>query len=241
MDATDLLKACAAGDVEKARAGLDAGLDVNLRSAKGMTPLMAAVWTGDHDEVVRLLLERGADLAAVQPSSGWSALTFAAVNGRSRSLALLSADPRARRLAKSDWKALHYAVQYRSPDGVRALLALGAAPDALDDGGRTALHRAVGKSDASMVALLLDGGARPDVADPAGETPLHVAATRAHAGNVEALVRAGADRDARTKSGETAVDVARRCRRPQVLAILESVAGESRGSARPRRAPRRRG
>jgi ankyrin repeat protein len=220
MDVTDLLKACAAGDLPRVRAGVAAGLDVNCSSAKGLTPLMAAVWTGDRDDVVRFLLERGADVAAAQPSNGWTALTYATVNGRTRSTALLSETPSARTLARSDWKALHYAVQYRSPDGVRALLALGAPVDATDDTGRTALHRAVGKSDAAMVDLLLAGGAAVAVADPEGWTPLHVAATRAHVGNVEALLRAGADPHARTKSGESAADVARRSRKAKVLAAL---------------------
>lgn len=220
MDVSDFLKACAAGDLAKVRAGLDGGVDVNCRSAKGLTPLMAAVWTADRDEVVRLLLERGADVAAEQPSNAWTALTYAAVNARTKSLAILAALPSARKLAQSDWKALHYAVQYRSPEGVRVLLSLGAPPDAVDDEGRTALHRAVGKSDAAMADLLLAGGARPGVADAEGQTALHVAATRAHVGNVEALLRAGADRKARTKTGETAADVARRCKKAKVLAAL---------------------
>ncbi|MCE9634973.1 MAG: ankyrin repeat domain-containing protein [Planctomycetes bacterium] len=221
MNLTDLLKACASGDLSTVRAGIDGGLDVNAASAKGLTPLMAAVWTGDHADVVGFLLERNANLAAAQPSNGWTALTYAAVNGRTRSLALLTAMPLAPALARADWKALHYAVQYRSPDGVRALLALGAPPDATDDDGRTALHRAAGKSDAPMVDLLLSGGARPGVADPEGATPLHVAATRAHVGNVEALLRAGADCEARTKAGETPADIARRSRKAKVLAALE--------------------
>jgi ankyrin repeat protein len=220
VDVSDLLRACAAGDLAKVKAGLDAGLSVDCRSAKGLTPLMAAVWTADRDEVVAHLLGRGADVAAAQPSNGWTALTYAAVNGRTNSMSHLASTPVAKRLAKGDWKALHYAVQYRSEDGVRALLSLGANVDALDDDGRTALHRAVAKSDAAMVDLLLAAGAKPGFADAEGRTPLHLAATRAHVGNVEALLRAGADRAARTESGETPADVARRCRKTKVLAAL---------------------
>ncbi|HEY7132208.1 MAG TPA: ankyrin repeat domain-containing protein, partial [Candidatus Limnocylindrales bacterium] len=64
-----------------ARALLDAGADVNARSANGFSvlPLHSAV-AGGHDEVVAALLEAGADVDARQ-SGGFTPLQGAAQNG----------------------------------------------------------------------------------------------------------------------------------------------------------------
>jgi hypothetical protein len=54
---------------------LDAGADVNGRSADGSTPLMMAAGYG-YTDIVNLLLDRGAD-AHAQLGDGMNALTFA--------------------------------------------------------------------------------------------------------------------------------------------------------------------
>lgn len=54
---------------------LDAGADVNGRSADGSTPLMMAAGYG-YTDIVNLLLDRGAD-AHAQMNDGSNALTFA--------------------------------------------------------------------------------------------------------------------------------------------------------------------
>lgn len=64
-----------AGSVEVARALLDAGAEVNVQDAGGVTPLMRAARRG-KPELVELLLESGA-LAAAQSASGHFATDFA--------------------------------------------------------------------------------------------------------------------------------------------------------------------
>jgi ankyrin repeat protein len=66
------------GEVELARSLLQAGANPNLRE-KDQPALLEAVTLRDP-EVVRLLLERGADLKSVD-SSGTTALMVAAFNG----------------------------------------------------------------------------------------------------------------------------------------------------------------
>ncbi len=210
-------KACLAGDVDGVRRGLDAGCDAAAANAKGMTPLMLAVWQGDHADVVDVLVGAGADVASAQPSSGWTAFTFAAVNGRAAALPRLlahGADPR------GDWKALHFAVQYRSAATVPLVLAAGVPVDARDDDGRTALHRAARNSDAGLVALLLEAGADANARDAAGRTPLHEACAKANVANVHALRAAGAGVDAADGAGVTPRDVARKAGRAKILAAL---------------------
>jgi len=217
IDPTAFRRACFDGDVGAVGAGLAAGCDAAAANAKGMTPLMLAVWHGDHVDVVRALLAAGAPTGAAQPSSGWTAATFAAVNGRVASLHFLlsrGADVR------GDWKALHFAVQYRSPDTVPLLLAAGTPIDIRDDEGLTALHRAARSSDAGMVALLLGEGADPNAADAAGRTPLHVACTRASVPNVQALLAAGADADRADAGGATPRSVAADAGRTKIVTAL---------------------
>lgn len=217
MDDAAFRKACFEGDLAAVQAGLDAGCDPSEASAKGMTPLMLAVWHADPDDVVAALLDAGADPAARQPSSDWTATTFAAVNGRTRSLALLL--ERGGSVA-DDWKALHFAVQYRSADTIPMVLDAGVHVNCRDEEGRTALMRAARSSNAAFVTLLLERGADASAADAEGWTALHFAATKANVSNVRALVAAGADPAAPAADGRTPRDLATEHGRPKIVAAL---------------------
>ena len=221
MDEAAYLKAALQGDREAVQAYLDAGGDVNARSAKGMTALMCAAWQEDHADVARLLLDRGADLGIRQASSGWTALTFAAVNGKERCLALFF--ERRAKLDESaeDWKALMFAVQYRSRATARMLLAHGANPNVVDTDGRTPLMRAARNSDAELVSALLAAGADAQLVDAEGQTALHHACAKANVANVRALRAAGAEPTARDGEGRTPRDVATASGKTKIVAALD--------------------
>lgn len=216
-DAAAFRKACVAGEAAAVRRGLDAGCDPSAANAKGMTPLMLAVWQHDAVDVVEMLLDAGADTSPRQESSNWSAATFAAVNGKLESLRLLLARGAS---VDGDWKALHFAVQYRSRETVPVLLDAGLDIDARDDEARTALMRAARNSDAALVALLLERGAQAAAQDSDGWTALHFAATKANASNVVALRAAGADANAAARDGATPRDVAADAGRAKISAAL---------------------
>jgi uncharacterized protein len=88
------------GDAAAAsRVLIDAGADVNARSANSLSvlPIHSAV-AGNHDDVVAALIVAGADVNATQPH-GWTPLLGAAKNGSLPSVERLlaaGADPRAR-------------------------------------------------------------------------------------------------------------------------------------------------
>lgn len=82
-----LFRAIANRRIRIARSIIDAGTNVNVRSRSGYTPLMIAASHG-HDEIVRMLLQKGADLTAVD-TQGRNALQIAREANRLGSVAML--------------------------------------------------------------------------------------------------------------------------------------------------------
>lgn len=76
---TSLMFAAEAGHAECVKLLLDAGVDIERRTATGCTALMYAAMDG-RAECIRLLLDAGADKAAVN-QMGQSAFVFAAMEG----------------------------------------------------------------------------------------------------------------------------------------------------------------
>ena len=112
------------------------------------------------------------------------------------------------------------AVKAGDADRVRALLGIGADPDAADTAGATALLWAAHGDALELVELLLDAGAVPDNANRYGATPLLVAATAGHTATIERLLDAGADPDLAMPEGETALMRAARAGRPDAVEAL---------------------
>ena len=89
-----LMAASFNGHIETMKALIDAGADVNQTGHEGATPLIAAC--GPFPEAVRLLLENGAEVNAVDSNEHFSALMYAAVGGLSPIVDILleaGADP----------------------------------------------------------------------------------------------------------------------------------------------------
>lgn len=95
----------------------------------------------------------------------------------------LGADPNAKRNSQS---ALMEAASWGYPDIVEALLARGAAIDAVDDAHRQALHYAArnGEEDGGVVRVLLEHGANPVGSADGGVTPLMRSASGMSGGTV---------------------------------------------------------
>jgi ankyrin repeat protein len=88
-DVTPLLAAAAGAPVDLIAALLDAGANLSAKDGRGMTPLMLAVATNyQNPAVIRLLLERGADVK-VQSKSGETAADWARKLGLPAALSLL--------------------------------------------------------------------------------------------------------------------------------------------------------
>jgi ankyrin repeat protein len=124
-------------DFRIAQLMLDAGTDVNLAAVNGITPLMAAAYSG-RTEIVAQLLAKGADVNAVDRLMK-NAMTYAAGEGRTEVVKLFIAkgvNPNT--LYEHELTALMWAAGGGHAETVRALLDAGANTGLKDDRGKTA-------------------------------------------------------------------------------------------------------
>jgi ankyrin len=174
---TPLLYAVREGSLEMARILLDAGAEIDRRSANGTSPLVVAI-TNNHIELAVFLVEKGANIDAADPFYGRTPL-FAAVERRNPDYTRDSAPPVA---------------DARDPmDLIELLLARGANPDLRANttpfrgffqvsanwasfDGQTPFLRAALNGDVTLMRLLLAHGADPNLGTFDGATPLMAAA-----------------------------------------------------------------
>lgn len=196
---TPLHHAARSGHPGVAVALLEAGADPNAWATGfnidwgwGWTPLHLAARSNPDPDVVKALLEAGADLDARSAESYREGLT-----------------------------PLHYAGWNPKPGVAAALLDAGADVNALSRGGRTPLHDAAGNaSNPAVIELLIAAGAEVNARDNNGDTPLHSAAWyNPHPHIVTALIAGGADVDARDPQGYAPSGRRANSRTPLFMAI----------------------
>ncbi|XP_049796017.1 GA-binding protein subunit beta-2-like [Schistocerca nitens] len=128
-------------------------------------------------EQLRELLAAGADVAARDEWTSWTALHLAAGRGHVAAASCLvgaGAEVDARTSLYQS-TPLHWAAQNGHAGVVRLLVGASADPNARDFLGRTPLHRAAVGGDAEAAAELLLAGADRGARDGGGSTPLDVA------------------------------------------------------------------
>ena len=200
-----------AGDLDGIRRLLDADPKaalghVQARDPAGMTALHRAVW-GGHPDIVRLLLERGAEVNA-KDGGGQTPISLAARWGRSDVMNLLLEHGADASITDDAGRTLlHYAAEYGHIEVMRALLDHGFDVDVEASIG-TPLHSAAFRREVQAAAFLLDRGANPNRRGFLGWTPLHVASGQAprQVGNLEfvtLLLNRGANVAARSEDGIT--------------------------------------
>lgn len=232
-------------DLAKVKVLVEQGADVNA-SAQRTTPLLIAAGIASAEPVVRYLLEKGADLKAVN-ELGFNAVGAAAANGAAGNLKVVldagasgvdrvkerhipnrpgtifdeAATERIRKRTEGI-TPLMTAARAGSEPCVRLLLEHGADAAARTDAGLTALHHAAFKGALPMVKLLLGSGAPPNAADDRGFTPLMMAANSRSKDPevVRLLLEGGADTQPKDSLGRTAADWAQIGGRQEIIRML---------------------
>jgi hypothetical protein len=141
-------------------------------------------------EVLRLLLEAGADPNLPGGSFGQTPLIAAVLRDRIEAAELLleaGADPDAR--TRSGAVALHFA---KDVETARLLLEAGADPGLADSRGATPLMGAILLGDVGLIELLLEHGADPNATDQDGRSALLYAKVMHFSEIEERLLAAGA-------------------------------------------------
>jgi ankyrin repeat protein len=219
----DLFQAITNKDVNAVRAALDRGASVNALARNivnigNISPLSHAV-SHDAPEIVKLLLDRGADVNFKFPLGGGSCLSTAALHGNAAIVQLLL-DHGAAIDVKEDimgFTPLMEASSSGHDDVVKLLLDHGAQVELTGEHGETALRVA---ATAASAQLLLDHGAYVNSQDDQGVTALeHIAGT-----NATEILRLLLDRKAEVnhadKNGWTALFYSTRSGTPENAKLL---------------------
>lgn len=227
---TALIYAARTGDIETAKALLDAGADINQTSGYGWSPLLAATQNRNYKMGV-YLLSRGADVNLAN-KGGWTPLYLATDNRN-----IEGGDYPVR---KTDMDHLDY---------IKVLLDKGANVNArvkdstdtrtvftnqwLDENGATAFLRASQSGDLVLMKLLLERGADPKINTVLNVSPLQVAAgigwvegvtfewsPQATLDAVKMLLDLGVDPNIQADTGRTAMHGAAHKGRADVIQVL---------------------
>ena len=191
-----LLEAARRGNSEAVGRLIATKSDVNVRDARGRTPLLIAT-QGNHVDVARRLIAAGADVNAKDELQD-SPFLYAGAEGKVEILKMtLTAGADLKSTNRFGGTALIPASHHGHVDVVNVLLATDIDVNHVNSLGLTALLEAItlgdgGKKHIEIVRLLLEHGARPNMADKNGVTPLAHATKRGYRDMIALLRKAGA-------------------------------------------------
>ena len=173
------------------------GANANIQTAKGISPLMMAIYSAD-DTLFDFLLEAKADVTLRTNPGGMNALCFAARYGEKRNAGI-----RALRLLKQ-----------------------GADPNTLCSAEDTALHKAAGGCAIDVASVLIKNGAYVDATNEFGMTPLIEAVVYDCFSAVKVLVEHKAQVNYRNRDGVTAMSIAESLKHWKIVKYLKANGGK---------------
>ena len=218
------------GESAEVRRLLSFGLvDVNYVGwVYNSTPLNGAAQSG-HIDVVKLLLDEGADPSKPDDENGQTPLHWAAVDGHIEMVKILldrGAEPN--KIDGSGDAPLHGAAYKGHNEVVKLLLDGGADPNEVGDYERTPLYWAIEGHYEDTVKTLMDRGAEPDKtadSDIDRDTELHAAVNWGNRDVVQRLLDAGAQPNKTNENGYTAAELARVRGHAEILEIIMDAGG----------------
>jgi ankyrin repeat protein len=187
----DFYSAIRENDLARLKSITASGAYVNLRDARGSTPLMHAAAVGSL-EAMKLLLKAGADVNAKNGLETTALIWGSLDPAKVRMLVEAGANVNARsRLGRTPLQVA--ASRPGSADAVRLLLTKGADSKAADVRGSTALFEAARVNDIDSLRLLLNAPVNINAGGFIGMTALNLATGHANLAAVRLLLDKGAD------------------------------------------------
>ena len=179
--------------------------DPDVKDTYGRTPLSWAAMNG-HQTVMRLLLDKGAELESKDKADGRTPLSWAAESGHKAAVKLLL-EKGAELESKDKYYGrtpLFWAAEKGHETVVKLLLAKeGVDPDSTSDYGQTPLSCAAKNGHEAVVKMLLakEGVDQDSKDSDYGRTPLWWAASWGHKAVVKLLFENGADLESKDNGG----------------------------------------
>jgi ankyrin repeat protein len=183
---------CAArgGCVEVVNLALEKGFDVDFTTEFGIAHLMAAAaaFSQRRDDVVRLLLKKGADVSK-KNAIGRTALQASVIHGFDTTVRLLLENGAEVDAQDEDGEtALHHCAREGHGVILQMLLEQGANVNIMTKAGVTALHLAANEGNEAIVQYLVENGVDVAAKSQAGKTALELAAWNGHEAIVQCLL-----------------------------------------------------
>jgi ankyrin repeat protein len=164
----------------------------------GKVPPLHWAVAGGHDDIVRQLLDWGADLHMEGLGTSYTALETAADRGNEELIKLLMNVG-----AHASQRALNLAALSAHTEAAKILLDAGVDASLPDTLGLLPLNRAASLGHETMIRLLLEAGADIHSVDATGESALHLAASEGHDSVAQLLINAGASTKSTDERGMT--------------------------------------
>ncbi|NXI44648.1 ASB3 protein, partial [Galbula dea] len=178
------------GSLETVCVLLEAGADPNEVTTEVTTPLFLAVENG-HTDIVKFLLQHGANVEGPHSLSGWNSLHQASFRGFTEIMKILL-EKGASKECKDDFgiTPLFVAAQYGELESLRLLVSHGADVNCQAKDRATPLLIAAQEGHTKCVELLLSKGANPNLYcnEDNWQLPIHAAAEMGHGKILELLI-----------------------------------------------------
>ena len=222
LKAPAIVRAAQSGSRMEVLRLLEQRVDIEQRhESSGRTALAVAAHCG-NDEIVSLLLQRGAQVDVLD-SSNMTPLHLAASRDHYGIVQLLLDDhANVDAFGPNGKTALRLAADNGHQDVVEILLQNRAKVNSRDHDNSTALHAAAKIGDDDIVRLLVTHGADFEAKDGELMTPIHYAAENDHDHVTEALLDSRANVEAQGKDGMTPLCIACSAGTKQVVSLLLS-------------------
>ncbi len=201
--------------------------DVNVVDNSGYPVLFWAInHTNDMSDIIKLLIEHGANLNRKYHDGGTTILTQAIHFGEAHInniRTLIDGGENVNLLTDNKWSALMEAVSKKDKNIIQLLLENGADINIITTHGDTGLmYLARDENDTSeLIRLFIKSGADINKQNEFGHTPLFFAAEHGHKNNIQTLLELGANPKITENDGSTALMKAIFAERPtEIIRIL---------------------